>query len=63
MPPPDIRRGSDAARYPVQLMDDPSRAATRLELMLENASIKRSVVASSQTTVAAQARLNAAGRR
>ena len=46
-------------RYRVQLMGDRTREATRLELMLEDASIKLSVVASSLTTVSARAMLAA----
>jgi hypothetical protein len=46
-------------RYRVQLMGDRTREATRLEGMLEDASIKLSVVASSLTTVSARAMLAA----
>jgi transposase len=46
-------------RYRVQLMGDRTREATRLEGMLEDASIKLSVVASSLTTVSAPAILAA----
>jgi len=59
VPPPDIRRLRMLTRYRVQLMGDRTREATRLELMLEDASIKLSVVASSLTTVSARAMLNA----
>src|SRR3954453_1630864 len=40
VPPPDIRRLRMLTRYRVQLMGDRTREATRLELMLEDASIK-----------------------
>src|SRR4028119_1367389 len=46
-------------RYRVQLMGDRTREATRLELMLEDAGIKLSAVASSLTTVSARAMLAA----
>ena len=46
-------------RYRVQLMGDRTREAVRLELMLEDASIKLSAVASSLTTVSARAMLAA----
>jgi len=46
-------------RYRVQLMGDRTRDTTRLELMLEDASIKLSSVASSLTTVSARAMLAA----
>jgi transposase len=46
-------------RYRVQLQGDRIREATRLELMLEDASIKLSSVASSLTTVSARAMLAA----
>ena len=59
VPPPDIRRLRMLTRYRVQLMGDRTREATRLELMLEDASIKLSVVASSLTTVSARAMLTA----
>ncbi len=59
VPPPDIRRLRMLTRYRVQLMGDRTREATRLELMLEDASLKLSVVASSLTTVSARAMLNA----
>ena len=59
VPPPDIRRLRMLTRYRVQLMGDRTREAIRLELMLEDASIKLSVVASSLTTVSARAMLNA----
>jgi transposase len=56
VPPSDIRRLRMLTRYRVQLMGDRTREATRLEGMLEDASIKLSVVASSLTTVSARAR-------
>lgn len=59
VPPPDIRRLRLLTRYRVQLMGDRTRDATRLELMLEDASIKLSSVASSLTTVSARAMLGA----
>ena len=42
VPPPDIRRLRMLTRYRVQLMGDRTREATRLEGMLEDASITRS---------------------
>ena len=59
VPPPDIRRLRMLTRYREQLMGDRTREAMRLELMLEDASIKLSVVASSLTTVSARAMLGA----
>src|SRR3954453_12236114 len=59
VPPPDIRRLRMLTRYRVQLMGDRTREATRLELMLEDASIKLSAGASSLTTVSARAMLPA----
>jgi transposase len=59
VPPPDIRRLRMLTRYRMQLMGDRTREAMRLELMLEDASIKLSVVASSLTTVSARAMLTA----
>ncbi|MGY1829050.1 IS110 family transposase [Geodermatophilus sp. SYSU D01180] len=59
VPPADIRRLRMLTRYRVQLMGDRTREATRLELMLEDASIKLSAVASSVTTVSARAMLGA----
>jgi transposase len=59
VPPPDIRRLRMLTRYRLQLMGDRTREATRLEGMLEDASIKLSVVASSLTTVSARAMLAA----
>ncbi|WP_222272808.1 IS110 family transposase [Modestobacter marinus] len=59
VPPPDIRRLRMLTRYRMQLMGDRTREAIRLELMLEDASIKLSAVASSLTTVSARAMLAA----
>jgi transposase len=59
VPPPDIRRLRMLTRYRVQLMGDRSREMVRLELMLEDASIKLSSVASSLKTVSARAMLTA----
>jgi transposase len=59
VPPPDIRRLRMLTRYRVQLMGDRTREVIRLELMLEDASIKLSAVASSLTTVSARAMLTA----
>jgi transposase len=54
VPPPEIRRLRNLTRYRVQLMGDRTRDAVRLEKLLEDASIKLSVVASSVTTVSAR---------
>ena len=59
VPPPEIRRLRMLTRYRVQLMGDRTRETVRLELMLEDASIKLSSVASSLTTVSARAMLAA----
>jgi transposase len=59
VPPPDIRRLRMLTRYRVQLMADRTREVTRLELMLEDASIKISLVAASLTSVSARAMLGA----
>lgn len=59
VPPPPIRRLRMLTRYRVQLMGDRTREMTRLELMLEDASIKLSSVASQLTTVSARATLAA----
>lgn len=59
VPPPEIRRLRMLTRYRVQLMGDRTREMTRLELMLEDASIKLSSVASKLTTVSARAMLAA----
>jgi transposase len=54
VPPPEIRRLRNLTRYRVQLMGDRTRDAVRLEKLLEDASIKLSVVASSVTTLSAR---------
>src|SRR4051794_36414081 len=59
VPPPDIRRLRMLTRYRVQLIGDRTREVTRLELMLEDASIKLSSVAASLTSVSARAMLGA----
>ena len=59
VPPPEIRRLRLLTRYRVQLMGDKTRDLTRRELMLEDASIKLSSVASSLKTVSARAMLAA----
>ena len=59
VPPPEIRRLRMLTRYRMQLMGDRTRDTVRLELMLEDASIKLSSVASSLTTVSARAMLAA----
>ena len=59
VPPPESRRLRMLTRYRVQLMGDRTRDAIRLELMLEDASIKLSAVASSLTTVSARSMLTA----
>ena len=59
VPPPEIRRLRMLTRYRVQLMGDRNREIVRLELMLEDASIKLSSVASSLKTVSARAMINA----
>ena len=59
VPPPEIRRLRMLTRYRVQLMADRAREIVRLELMLEDASIKFSSVASSLKTVSARAMLTA----
>src|SRR5215207_3694813 len=59
VPPPQIRRLRMLTRYRVQLMGDRRRDIVRLELMLEDASIKLSSVASSLKTVSARAMLTA----
>ena len=55
VPPPPIRHLRMMTRYRVQLMGDRTREMVRLELMLEDASIKLSTVASSLKTVSARA--------
>jgi len=59
VPPPEIRRLRNMTRYRVQLTGDRTRDITRLEKLLEDASIKLSVVASSVDTVSAMAMLSA----
>ena len=59
VPPPAVRRLRMLTRYRVQLIGDRTRESIRLELMLEDASIKLSSVASSLTTVSARAMLAA----
>ena len=59
VPPPEIRRLRVLTRYRLQLMADRTREITRLELLLEYASIKLSSVASKLTTVSARAMLAA----
>lgn len=59
VPPPPIRRLRLMTRYRLQLMGDRTRETVRLELMLEDASIKLSTVASSLNTVSARAMLRA----
>jgi transposase len=59
VPPPEIRRLRMLTRYRVQLMGDRTRETTRLELMLEDASIKLSSVASSLNTDSARVMLRA----
>src|SRR5215204_4177811 len=59
LPPPDIRRLRMLTRYLEQLMGDRTRELVRLELMLEDASIKLSSVVSSLKTISARAILTA----
>ncbi len=59
VPPRVIRSMRMLTRYRVQLMGDRTREITRLELMLEDASVKLSTVASSLSTVSARAILAA----
>jgi transposase len=59
VPPPQIRRLRMLTRYRMQLMGARTRDTVRLELMLEDASIKLSSVASSLKTVSARAMLTA----
>ncbi|WP_134774121.1 IS110 family transposase [Ornithinimicrobium flavum] len=54
VPPPPIRSLRMLTRYRVQLMGDRTRECIRLEMMLEDASIKLSAVASTLTTVSAR---------
>jgi transposase len=55
VPPPDIRRLRLLTRYRDQLLADRTREMIRLELLLEDASIKLSAVVSSLKTVSARA--------
>jgi len=59
VPPPEIRRLRNLTRYRVQLHGDRTRDAGRLEKLLEDASIKLSVVASNIVGVSARAMLTA----
>jgi hypothetical protein len=59
VPPPEIWRLRMLTRYRVELLRDRTRDTIRLELMLEDASIKLSSVASSLNTVSARAMLTA----
>lgn len=59
VPPPAIRQLRMLTRYRVQLMGDRTREGIRLEMMLEDASIKLWSVASSLTAVSARAMLAA----
>jgi transposase len=59
VPSPQIRRLRMLTRYRAQLMGDRAREIVRLELMLEDASIKLSSVVSSLKTVSARAMLTA----
>jgi len=59
VPPPPIRQLRMLTRYRVPLMGDRTREAIRLEMMLEDASIKLSSVASSLTTLSARVMLQA----
>jgi transposase len=59
VPSPEIRWLRMLTRYREQLIGDRTREAMRLELMLEDASIKLSAVACSLTTVSARAMLGA----
>lgn len=59
VPPPPIRRLRNMTRYRVALQGDRTRDATRLEKLLEDASIKLSVVASNIVGVSARSMLAA----
>jgi transposase len=59
VPPPPIRRLRLMTRYRDQLLADRTRELIRLELMLEDASIKLSAVVSSLKTVSSRAMLAA----
>jgi transposase len=54
VPPPQIRRLRNLTRYRVQLMGDRTREAARVEKLLEDASIKLSVVVSNITGASAR---------
>lgn len=59
VPPPDIRQLRNLTRYRVQLQGDRVGDATRLEKLLEDASIKLSVVASNITGTSSRRMLTA----
>jgi len=59
VPPPEIRRLRNLTRYRVQLMGDRTREAVRVEKLLEDASIKLSVVVSNITSASARDMLTA----
>jgi transposase len=59
VPPPEIRHLRMLTRYRVQWMGDRTRDVTRLEQMLEDASIKLSAVALTLPTASARAMLQA----
>ena len=59
VPPPEIRSLRNLTRYRVQLMGDRTRDAGRLEKLLEDASIKLSVVASNITGTSSREMLGA----
>ena len=57
VPPPAIRRLRNLTRYRLQVMNDRTRDAARIEKLLENASIKLSAVAANITGASARAML------
>ncbi len=59
VPPPPIRRLRNMTRHRLLLQGDRTRDAARLEKLLEDASIKLSVVASTITGISSQAMLGA----
>ncbi len=59
VPPPEIRQLRNLTRYRLQVMGDRTRDAGRLEKLLEDASIKLSVVASNITGTSARDMLGA----
>ena len=59
VPPPEIRTLRNLSRYRLQLMGDRTRDAGRLEKLLEDASIKLSVVASNITGTSSREMLGA----